>query len=140
MIVKIEDAKAMDETSFKVLTMLTLNQLNDEQAHKMFLEMIELSSFFYGVLTKRIEICKLPIKIDERAWIYLLSFLERTGPAVLSLIDLLEHLEDRLDGEWITIDDIVAVYPYGFYNDKAATKRIKDIEDKKYSSEWCKIY
>ena len=78
--------------------------------------------FPIGVVVKRVEALKLPIQFTKAAWIAFSIFPDRVGGVVLMLIDLLNEYEDKL----VSFADIIEMYPYGFYTEKAMMDRIEN--------------
>jgi len=87
--------------------------------------------FLPQILQTRIDTMKLPIRFTNRALIGTLCLTDRPGAIVILLIDCLEHFvggngetPEEVAKEFlepdkfhiVTMDDLVSLYPMGFYN------------------------
>lgn len=100
------------------------------------------------IIQRRIEVCKLPISIDSKAMAYILVLADGVpGKAIVILIDLLDMMDHRHEQEEnplpleqrkdeIKIEDVVSLYPMGFYNEKHLEKVISRHKNKKHTWSW----
>lgn len=96
------------------------------------------NQFLTQILNKRIEVYELQDKIDKGTLAMYLCFnIPNPGAAVIYLIDLLEFYETN--GRKATVDDMVDIYPLGFYNKETLIFIIDNIT-KQNLSVWSKIY
>lgn len=96
------------------------------------------NQFLTQILNKRVEVCELQDKIDkETLAMYLCFNIPTPGAVVIYLIELLEFYETN--GRKATVDDIVDIYPLGFYNKETLIFIIDNIT-KRNLSVWSNIY
>jgi hypothetical protein len=89
------------------------------------------AEFQYKVYAKRMEVLKLPLKLNAPALIWLLSVCRVTGHIPVFMIDCLE-LQEMLGVDHLTLDDVIRhAYPWGFYSDEAIGRRIDEIKQGK---------
>lgn len=127
------ETKAMDnEQSTLLLSMLLaqrenriLNIVINNDEH--FVSLLksefreELDMFFFQhAIQKRIDIMELPIRFTLGTMLSIHSFVDRIGSAILLLVDSLEcfvkEKNNYLNPAIVDIEDLISMYPYGFYN------------------------
>lgn len=102
-----------------------------------------IDSHIVQIIQRRIDVCKLPVVIDPKAMAYILILSDGIpGYAIVILIDLLELIDYRKktlpEGEAIKIalEDLVSIYPMGFYNDKSLERIIEEHKSGKHTWSW----
>lgn len=87
------------------------------------------------IIKKRIKAFNLPIDFTNLAYHALTLFTDRPGAVVLLLIDALTKYENKT----VTVQDLVDLYPLGFYSEGEFTEIIdKQIKPRKVK--WSEIY
>lgn len=90
--------------------------------------------FLTQIILKRIEVLNLPIRFSKYALIALSAFVRSPGEAVVLLIDCL----DKFEGQEVTMEKLVELYPWGFHNEKEFAKRVDEHKERKHK--WSEVY
>jgi len=128
-----DKSQPLREDQQKILMSMVLSEMSKDDISEMMKEVNQIH--LIQILKKRIEVLELPIKFNDYALGAILSFCDRPGAVVLLLIDCLQEYEN----EEVTVDKLVNLYPFGFYNEQAMIDRI-DNEIKTGKSKWSEIY
>ena len=86
--------------------------------------------FYIEAVLKRVEVMKLPISFDLSSILSIFAFTDRIGAAMVWLIDILENYENKK----VSLQDIINIYPFGFYTESALINRIDFLKDDQQKS------
>lgn len=91
--------------------------------------------FLSEIVYRRIKTLNLPISLTKGAYLAISAFCSNPGEAVVLLIDCLTHYE----GELVTTDKLLKLYPWGFYS-PAVFQHIVDNYLKPRKVKWAEVY
>lgn len=80
--------------------------------------------FLISIALKRVDALSLPISFSLGGLLAFGVFPDRAGASIAMLIDLLGEYRNKT----VTLQDIMKVYPFGFYNEEALIRRIDEIK------------
>lgn len=129
-----ENAVSLNAESLRTLTLLSFKEHSSPDLKKPFSSKEEFCSaieiaedrlpFPFKVAIRRLEVFGLPWTFSVGAFLCLGLFPGTIGGTMVMLIDLLGEYGDNQ----VTVEDVVKVYPWGFYSEEALSKRIDEIK------------